>query len=160
MADSGTPIDIWHNRTLAWTVTPWLSRADCLALLADARVLALLTRVHAGHSVEWSGSNFIGLLTPDARAASEDLEHMLAAWPPTDDMMEAETALGDSTGGEYVDAVLADGLAAAAAGIVAELEANGLTLVDDMSDALRDLLRDWADTHDEDPRAARLLEVL
>lgn len=73
------PGDVWHNRTIRWSVTPHLSQAACQELLDDPDVRALLERVHAGHSVEWDGSNMVGVLTEDAVEAGEELQELLDA---------------------------------------------------------------------------------
>lgn len=86
----GTPMDIWHRRTLEWgfrrrgdqSVT---DAAELAADLAEGGVLrALLERVHAGHSVDWNGSNMVGGLTDDATEASDEIERLLDKYA-TDD---------------------------------------------------------------------------
>ncbi|RME23332.1 MAG: hypothetical protein D6800_09985 [Candidatus Zixiibacteriota bacterium] len=71
------PMDVWHGRTLRWSVSPYLSRDAALDLLEDASLVALLERVHAGHSVDWDGSNMVGHLTEDAREAKQKVQEIL-----------------------------------------------------------------------------------
>jgi hypothetical protein len=70
---NSTPADVWHNRTLRWSV-PADIRGDELAdLLESADVIALFNRVYNGHNVEWDGSNYVGRLDDDADDASDEL---------------------------------------------------------------------------------------
>lgn len=75
----GTPVDVWHNRTLQWQV-PANVRGDALAdLLESERVRGLLERVHAGHEVDWDGNNHVGTLDEDATKASEELDSIFGS---------------------------------------------------------------------------------
>ena len=74
----GMPSSVWHHRTLRWAVNPSANGNDLAALL-EGEALPLLERVHAGHTVEWDGSNNVGLLTADAQDASDELERLLDA---------------------------------------------------------------------------------
>lgn len=67
------PMAVWHHRTLRVPVHAAML-GDALAdLLESAEVRALLVRIHAGHSIEWDGSNHVGRLTDDAKAALDEL---------------------------------------------------------------------------------------
>lgn len=67
------PMAVWHHRTLRVPVHAAM-RGDALAdLLESAEARALLERIHAGHSIEWDGSNHVGRLTDDATAALDEL---------------------------------------------------------------------------------------
>lgn len=73
---NAVPMDVWHSRTLTWSL-PWSTDANALAeLLETPEVLALLERVHAGHEVSWDGSNHVGRLGEDAQDASYRLERI------------------------------------------------------------------------------------
>lgn len=74
---NAVPLDVWHHRTLRWSVAPQLSKVGCKELLEDPKVVALLGRIHAGHSVEWDGNNMVGRLTEDASDASYNLQKYL-----------------------------------------------------------------------------------
>ena len=74
----GMPASIWHHRTLRWAVNP-SANGNYLAALLENEALPLLERVHVGHTVEWDGSNNVGLLTADAQDASDKLERLLDA---------------------------------------------------------------------------------
>jgi hypothetical protein len=74
----GMPPSVWHHRTLRWAVNP-SANGRALAALLEGEALPLLERVHAGHTVEWDGSNNVGLLTADAQDASDELERLLDA---------------------------------------------------------------------------------
>lgn len=73
----GVPMKVWLNRTLRFSVTPYLSRAAALELLDNPEIIALLERIHAGHSVEWDGNNHVGQLTEDAQEAEMELQESL-----------------------------------------------------------------------------------
>ena len=111
----GTPMDEWHNRTLTWGfgLRGDLSVIDRDALADDlqpgGRLHTLLARVHAGHSVDWDGSNHVGDLTDDASTASEQIDRLLSSddycdkdAPEVWDAIDWLTALGSTP------AVLAD----------------------------------------------------
>ena len=74
---SSIPSYVYHGRTLRWYIR------DCPTLDAVEsimeKVLPLLDQVHAGHDVEWDGSNTSGRLIPVAQAASDQIEQILAA---------------------------------------------------------------------------------
>lgn len=70
---AGQPMDVWLGLTRRWGVNPEVNGDQIADLLESGRVRALLERVHAGHSVEWDGSNYVGRLTDDARRASDTL---------------------------------------------------------------------------------------
>lgn len=86
-ADSGgTPSHVWHNRTMRWAVPAEVNGKTLADLLQGDEVRGLLERIHAGHSVDWDGSNHRGTLDGDAQDASYDLERRLErlAEDPTD----------------------------------------------------------------------------
>lgn len=72
----GVPLSVWHGVTRRFRVYPCVS-ADALANYLESDGLSLLERIHAGHSVEWDGSNHVGKLTSDAFAAREQLAEAL-----------------------------------------------------------------------------------
>jgi len=71
---NATPMDVWHDRTLRWTLSPELARDQVEALLADPEVIDLLERIHASHEVEWDGSNHTGNYDEDLY---DDLQRLL-----------------------------------------------------------------------------------
>lgn len=72
-----TPMDVWHGRTVRWSVSPYVSGEALKKLLADENFAALLERVHKGHSIEWDGNNWIGRLDDSAGKASLDIQYLL-----------------------------------------------------------------------------------
>ena len=78
---TGVPEAVWHQRTLRFHVSPYLSRAACERLLEDPEVLALLERIHAGHRVmrqlRHGRLHRAGELTPEARRAAAALQQRL-----------------------------------------------------------------------------------
>lgn len=74
------PMRVAHNRTLRWDVSPY-ANGDSLADLLDSELVrGLLERVHNGHTVEWDGSNMVGRLDDDAKAAALELEQILSPY--------------------------------------------------------------------------------
>jgi hypothetical protein len=78
-SDNGTSSDEWHGRDQVWTNrNPSCGVVDLEALEQLAKdVSPLLDRVHAGHNVEWDGSNMVGTLDDDAQEASELIEKLV-----------------------------------------------------------------------------------
>jgi len=72
---NAVPADVWNKRTIWIPVSPEIGAAQIRKIVK--RALPLLERVHAGHSVEWDGSNMRGRLTDDASEALVELCHML-----------------------------------------------------------------------------------
>ena len=68
-------MDVWHRRTLQWSINPRLTGAQIASAIQDA--YTLLERIHAGHTIEWDGSNMSGTLTDDAGDASAALARRL-----------------------------------------------------------------------------------
>ena len=74
---SSIPSYVYHGLTLRWYIRgcPTLDAIESIM----EEVLPLLDQVHAGHDVEWDGSNTSGRLIPVAQAASDQIEQILAA---------------------------------------------------------------------------------
>lgn len=72
---NGVPADVWHGRTLRFNIPNNLTAKGIQDLVQDVK--PLLERIHAGHDERWDGNNWIGTLTEDAKAASEELEREL-----------------------------------------------------------------------------------
>jgi hypothetical protein len=128
------PIDVWDGRTIRWTL-PGDIRGKTLHRLLTVKLPGLLERVHAGHSVEWDGSNHVGRLDDDASAARAEIERILAdlhdddraavydvddwvfgdgglrsAWPTTQTIDEAVAALTEEAERQKrLDGVVVDG---------------------------------------------------
>ena len=75
----GTLMRHAHGLDLTWAVSAFAQPQILAKLLTQGEGLALLERIHAGHSVHWDGSNNRGRLTTDAQAASEALGALLDA---------------------------------------------------------------------------------
>lgn len=124
---NAVPMTVWHKRTLRVPVAP---EADCTDLAAYLRGpgLALLQRIHDGHTVEWDGSNHVGALTSDAEAALDQLGAELQdlptveIWTAEDWLFGADQTLADAwPDNQTLDqaaAECADSYSAAAPGIV------------------------------------------
>lgn len=70
---NGVPMRVWNRRSLRCPV-PASIKGSALASLLQGEALPLLERIHAGHSVEWDGSNRVGLLDSDAVIARDHLD--------------------------------------------------------------------------------------
>ena len=158
-SENMTPMDVWHMRTLTWRTRlsqgcRALADLDAIGNIAE-RVGALLDRVHAGHTVEWDGSNMRGALDDDACEATDEIEAIIqdASWTNQTrqvwDAQEWLSALGMlAAGREYGVGLEPDATADAA--IAAELESNAaaddvvLTDSGDAIDAMREALREAA----------------
>lgn len=133
---NGVPFTVWHRRTLRWAV-PSQSSGNALAdLIESADIVALLERVSAGHTVEWDGSNFVGSLDDDARAASDELESIFGrpedegcVWDASEWMVGA--GLHSWWIGVPLDTAVADTESAA--------ESEGVYLDGDVEDVLLDM---------------------
>jgi hypothetical protein len=73
---SGVPIEVWNGVTRRFKVSPFVSGAALHAYLTGPG-RRLLATIHAGHEVEWDGSNRRGSPTSAAAAASDDLKAAL-----------------------------------------------------------------------------------
>lgn len=74
---NGEPAYVRYGRALRWGVPSDID-GDVLAdLLERDDVIALLERIHAGHSAEWDGNNHVGHLDNDAQEANDELASIL-----------------------------------------------------------------------------------
>ena len=103
--DSGgaIPMDVYHGRRMRWPITQEVSGERLVQLFRDPEVIALLERVHAGHSIQWDGNNNVGVLNEDAQDASDQLEERfdsvesdIAVWDVDDWLWEAGNRLCDN----------------------------------------------------------------
>ena len=69
---NGTPMSVWHGRTLTWRV-PSNVRGDALLAFVQEHQ-PLFERVYLGHEVDWDGNNHVGKLDEDAQEANEEIE--------------------------------------------------------------------------------------
>lgn len=74
---NGVPMYVWHNRTLRWDVCNRVTGAALTAALESLR--PEFAAVHAGHSVDWDGNNYVGTLTEAADAAYDRIQQALEA---------------------------------------------------------------------------------
>lgn len=79
---NAVPMTVWNRRTIRVLIHAELTPGDIDELLDD--VADLLEAIHAGHTVEWDGSNHVGQLTDDADAALYDLTRACEEAMPTD----------------------------------------------------------------------------
>ena len=85
---NGTPMSVWHGRTLTWRV-PSNVRGDALLAFVKEHQ-PLFERVYLGHEVDWDGNNHVGKLDEDAQAASEEIEK--ATKKGEEDLKKAEAS--------------------------------------------------------------------
>lgn len=72
----GLPASVWHGRDARISIRPTVSGKALREMFADNDFLALARRYYDGLTVEWDGSNNVGTLTEDAKAALEEIERM------------------------------------------------------------------------------------
>lgn len=93
---NSVPSDVWHRRTLRWSVTPCISGEAITELLQRDDVIDLLERVHDGHDTKWNGSNFVGTLTDDAEEARDELTQIFESVDPDVGVWNVESWLFNS----------------------------------------------------------------
>ncbi|HUW71548.1 MAG TPA: hypothetical protein VMX33_15080 [bacterium] len=79
---NAVPAAVYHHKVLRFPIPCDLSTLGICQL--GEHVRPLLARIHAGHSVDWNGSNMVGRFTDDAAVAIEELEYELANLEPDD----------------------------------------------------------------------------
>lgn len=120
----GVPMDVWHRKTLRYTVATGPVVVHLPSLRSDledgGRLAKLIDRIIDGHSTRWDGSNTVGCLTDDASNASQDLEHAFGRgfdyidtsaeiWNEVEYIYdEARSLITADTTDEEIDAYLAD----------------------------------------------------
>jgi len=77
---NGCLMRVWHGLDMQYRVAGTVDATSLVTWLQTDAVRALLERVHAGHSVEWDGSNYTGCLTDDGLDASDDFARALEAF--------------------------------------------------------------------------------
>lgn len=136
---NGTPARIWNSVDLQWPVS-CEAHPVLLAKLLQGDALPLLERIHAGHAVEWDGSNYRGELTDDASEASDELAQLLeegfadpdqrvSVWTAGDWLFSSCTLFDHWHGASLADAVKK---------IQDEAEVEGVVIDGDVSEALLD----------------------
>jgi hypothetical protein len=137
--------EVWHRIRLRYRVSPWL-RGSALAkyLRGDGR--ALLARIHAGHDVEWDGSDYVGVLSADAVEAEEALERALEELGTDQDNCDSEAKVAEWI--EYASIVEAwpagKTIEEAVADIVGDAASERCRISD--ADSAEEALLDRADT--------------
>lgn len=140
------PAAVWHRRTLRWPLPPDVRGEALTAFLADPAALALLQRVHAGHSVEWDGSNHVGRLDEDARAASDKFAELIER-----DLAGDEAAVWDANEWLWANCTLLthwqhQPLAEAVAQIEADAAVQGVLIDGDIKHELLDEAARWLES--------------
>jgi hypothetical protein len=131
---------VWHRRTLQWNVRPEV-RGDLLAdFLESPEIVALLERVHAGHSVEWDGNNHVGRLDDDAHEALDAVEEAIQDQLYGDDGCVAVYGVAEwlFDNGSLADCWTDQPLATAVSEVEAGAQSEGAHLDGDVEYALLD----------------------
>jgi len=163
-ADSGgTPSHVWHNRTLRWAVPSEVNGKTLADLLQGDEVRGLLERIHAGHSVDWDGSNHRGTLDDAAQDASYDLERRLErlAEDPTD--LDQVWSVGDwlFSNGSLAQHWEAQSLDEAVAEIESAADGESVSLDGDVRECLLDkALRMFDEGGDDGLNATHLVALV
>lgn len=129
------PMDVWHGRTLRWSVPAAVKGAALADFVDRPDVRALLERVHQGHILEWDGAKTVGRLTQDARDATDELQSLCCdldierwqVWHPCEWL--ANASLGDIWPEDI-------SLEKAVKGIIDEAEKNNVLLDGDIYEAV------------------------
>ena len=132
---NGMPMDIAMGRRLWWRIPATLTGEQLSDLITDERTVALLERIHAGHTIEWDGSNHRGQLTDDAGDADAELEVLCAELEGDARVWDVETWLGDASIEQLWPADMP--VEQAAAELQAEVKASGITLEGDLAETLQ-----------------------
>lgn len=139
------PLSVYDGRTLRVAV-PATIRGEALAeRLQEPSTMALLERVHAGHSVDWDDRSLVGSLNDDAEDALDDLSRVLGidAWSGSD--LVAVYEPGDWLISGQLPACWPSEmtLREAAAAVDASAEAEGAMIDGDTAAALLGIAERW-----------------
>ncbi len=145
---NGTPMSVWHGRTLTWRVPSNVRGDALLAFVKEHR--RLFERVYLGHEVDWDGNNHVGTLDDDAQEASEEIEQAAEALhDETMDVCSMEEWMRAGGNNKLADMWAAEQSIEAAAQEAEESARDALSdgvWVEDPGSA-KDVLIEWA--HDE-----------
>ena len=143
------PVDVWHGVRLRIAGSRYMTGADWVALLNDAKVLSLAAEICDGHEVYWDNGNRRGRLTEDAQLAYKELEHRITYWGGCGPCPESDN-FNVCAPDEWIPSLDYTGITADTADaeitkLAAEYVANAerdMTLIDgDMADWLTELRR-------------------
>lgn len=145
---NGVPMSVWYRHDLRVSINPELSSGEIECFLLDTKIQALLERIVAGHDIEWDGSNWIGSLTGDARAALDALTVAAEELTPEQGVIGAADFLFGA-GASVLDAW--DGVEPIEAAVARQKEAAkdcGAYIVDDVREAIIEQIKSeiWGHT--------------
>lgn len=143
------PSDEYHNRTLTWRIPPNVFGESLRSFLHDEETLAMLEKIHEGHSVKWDGNNMVGHLSHEASETNEKFQSVVEdlfadeacaeVWTTEQYLIGTESAhkaliltLGSGTVEEAVDS------------IIAEIETQKVVLEDFSRSAISDAIVSFA----------------
>lgn len=134
---NAVPMDVWHGRTLRWSVSPYAFGPSLEDLINSPRVIELFERVHAGRTVEWDGSNHVGRLDEDAEAAALELEAIFAPDSGEYDLVQACEAYQLVEGSWFnLDELVWAGSVEECAGEIETSVLNEIFIIGDTADAV------------------------
>jgi len=87
---NAVPAAVWHGRILRVSVSNTLTWDEIYKLVEDEAVQDLIARIIDGHETIWDGSNHVGHLSDDARAALEGLGTILESYVGEAQVWEVE----------------------------------------------------------------------
>lgn len=126
--------DIWHGRTLRFSVSPYVRGDELKQFLESEKTRAMLEKIHEHHEVYWNGNNYVGRLSKEAEEEVELLEQKLSeleeakAWNAYDYIMEDFGLLSELAQEDSVESL--------AEKIETEAMDNNIVLVDDLEWAI------------------------
>lgn len=87
-ADGAVPVAVERRRTIRIPVNECVHARALANYLQTKFATELVSRIRAGHSIEWDGAKFVGVLTKDAEAAAEEMRsdldelNVVTMWTP------------------------------------------------------------------------------
>lgn len=112
---NAVPMAVWNSRTLRFPLRPNISGHSLYDLVMGEKVMGLLERIHAGHTVAWDGNNNSGSLDDDAIEAQYALERLLddapqdiEVWEAAEWLFSTNTLLATWDGKKGIDEVVSD----------------------------------------------------
>ena len=159
----GTPEDVWHGRRLVFTLAS--SKGGACALDVDqlredlspgSELALLIDTVRMGHFIVFDGNNYVGRLTDEANDAAYELDSLFDYTSDQSVWDAEEWLIGGSSDTYTLDNLgltinaTEEEITEAARTLEGSAAADGVILVGDMAEAIRDLIERIRRDEDED----------
>jgi len=155
--DNSVTPDEYHRCVLTWPLES--ARQGACAIDVDTlredlsdggRLSVLLDRIHDGHSIEWNGSNHIGILTENAREACCEISHLIEVgrryvseklvWTAYDRLIGEDDAIVALKRLGLTVAATDDEIDATAKECSQDAATDGIALIGDVAEAIREII--------------------